>query len=173
MIDKRLVLRVTIKFMSLAVIGFFLFVFLNGLLVDENKQAAGITVDISDVKPGDYKVVDNGQRKILLLHRTPSQLSTISNLNEELYDADSARDLPSDFSVVYRSVKPELFVAFAYDPFFGCGVEIDIAVEQINSICSSVKYDFSGRVYKGSVSQSNLIVPDYYYANDVTVVVKP
>ena len=173
MADKKLVLRVVIKLMSLAVVGFFLYVLLTGLFNDENKQLAGAVIDVSQIQPGEYQVFDNGSRKILLLRRTEQQLVTIKDLSDELYDVDSSRDLPSGLSTLYRSIKPELFVAYAYDPFFGCGIEVDNKAEQINSICSAVKYDFSGRIYKGSASQSNLIIPEYHYIDDNTVVINP
>jgi len=68
--DKKLILRVTTKLFAAFALLVIAYVFMQGLLKDENLSADEKTLllDVSDLNPGEVKYFDYNRRKILALH---------------------------------------------------------------------------------------------------------
>ena len=64
-------------------------------------------------------------------------------------------------SNAYRSVRPQYFMAWAYDPFFGCDIEYQQT--SFKAVCVNNYYDLAGKILNGDVSARDLIVPDYQF----------
>lgn len=150
MTDKKLLLRVSIKLMFFISFVFVTYILFSGLSTNE-KEVSGakiLQLDISDLEPGDIKYFSIDSRKILVLFRTESMAQELKKTMPEREDG-----------FVFRSMVPEYFVAFAYDPFYGCPVEMGDGF--FKASCVDVKYDFSGRVYQSTQADSDLVVPNY------------
>ena len=87
--DKKLFLRVMVKLMSLAALGFVFYMLFAGLFDDGNNLDA-IYIDISEVDQDEVRYFDVSSKKILVLHRSKTMLKKISGRDEELLS--SSRD---------------------------------------------------------------------------------
>ncbi|TNF37567.1 MAG: hypothetical protein EP315_02500 [Gammaproteobacteria bacterium] len=146
--DKKLALRVVTKLFALVAVAFVAYIFFAGF-VDNSEET--LVIDVNRIAPGEVEFFSAGKRRLLVLHRSPEQLLALQN------DYPSATDH-------HRAVKPEYFVSWAYDPFFGCAIEY----RQIyfKSICVNKHFDLSGRVFKGESAEQDLIVPVYQFLDD-------
>ena len=149
MADKKLLLRVSVKLMAWIGIAFVIYVLFSGLLRHENDAAKpeALLLDIRELKPGAIKYFSVDRRNVLVLYRTEEMISELKRAGKNKTDR------------IFRSVVPEYFVAYAYDPFYGCNLKK--MEKYFQSICVDVKYDFSGKVYKSAKSDKDLIVPEY------------
>ena len=136
--------------------GFMLYVFFVGL-IGESDEVESVLVDISGIKPGDVKLYRVGKRKLLVLHRSTEQIALLNNVGRQN-------------NVIYRSVRPQYFLAWAYDPFFGC--DLEYLQNSFKAICVSNYYDLAGRLLNGDASARELIVPDYRFEDDYRISVK-
>jgi len=131
--DKKLLLRVVLKLMGLTGLGFVVYILFAGFVSNDDKNI--VYIDISKVREGKVEYFDVLNKKILVLHRTESMLEKLA----------------------YK--KSEFFIAYAYDPIFGCAVEF--FGEYFKSVCVDIKYDLAGQVYETNRSARNLIVPEH------------
>lgn len=153
------------KLMALTGLTLFAYAFLSGLWVSEPGDEARVQVelDLSGINPGELKLFDLGRRTLLVLHRTPAMLEAIARQDvAQLLAYDSVRNQPAGMDNRYRSRQDRYFVAYAFDPFYGCGIEL--AGDMFKSICVDARYNLAGHAYKQSQAQANLIVPDYEIA---------
>ncbi|MCW9013445.1 MAG: hypothetical protein OQL06_06645 [Gammaproteobacteria bacterium] len=149
MADKKLLLRVSVKLMAWVGIAFIVYILFSGLMGNDNdaSQAEILLLDITDLKPGHIKYFPVDRRNVLVLFRTEQMIRELQGSSANRADEE------------LRSVIPEYFVAYAYDPFYGCNVEM--AEGFLQSVCVDVKYDFAGKVYQSDKSAVDLIVPEY------------
>ena len=143
--DKKLLLRVVFKLMSLAGLGFVIYILLAGF-IDNDKNESIIYIDISKINKGKVDYFDVMNKKLLVLRRTEAMLSKLPLQNKEY------------------------FIAYAYDPVFGCAVEL--VNDYFKSVCVDIKYDLAGRVYKNNRSARNLIVPEYKFVGPKLVTIQ-
>jgi hypothetical protein len=158
--DKKLILRVAIKLMTIIAISSVLYVFFSGLM--NNKSEKGLSVvqiDVSEMKPGDVKFFNGFNKKLLVLYRSADMLAELDKTDNDLLKDISTNKLPDKLNNQYRSFSPEYFVAYAYDPFYGC--EIKLSGYSFVPVCINLKYDLAGRVYKSSRAEENMIVPEH------------
>ena len=147
--DKKLLLRVGIKLMSLVALLFLLYILFAGMAGndDDAESVTEIHFDISGLKPGDIKYFPVDSREILVLYRTKEMIG-------RLLQQSSASPRQS-----LRSATPEYFVAYAYDPVYGCKIKLQQSV--LKPVCIDVQYDLSGRVLKNARTDQDLLVPKY------------
>ena len=163
--DNRLILRVVMKIMALVGVGFLLYVLFSGLFVSQQPVNSVGLIELSGIAPGSVSYYQLERRRLLVLWRDADQLNAISGHDAQLYDSGSAGNMPAGLDKTYRSYLPEYFVAYAYDPYYGCDIRFNQQVQRFQAVCANVEYDLAGRVYKGSAVQQNLIVPDYEINN--------
>lgn len=159
--DKKLILRVLLKLMTAILVIAVSYVFISALSDNQgnNKTASSKRIDVSAIKPGEVKYFTAFNKKILVLYRTDVMLKQLDEADVSLLKRISADDLADNMNATYRSITPRYFVAYAYDPFYGC--EIRLSDKGLSPVCIDLKYDWSGRVYKSRRAEDNLKVPRY------------
>lgn len=141
-------------------------------------EARPITVNISQLQPTQQLTVVWRGKPIWLIRRTQEMLDTLEKLTNELRDPLSEEDQqPSYAKNVYRSIKPEYFIAIGICTHLGCipnyrpdkgGISPDW-LGGFYCPCHGSKYDLAGRVYKNVPAPKNLIIPPYMYLSDTEV----
>jgi ubiquinol-cytochrome c reductase iron-sulfur subunit len=153
----------------------------------ERAKAAGapVEVDISDVKPGEMKVVEWRGKPVWILRRTPEQLAAIGKTESQVADPKSERTTyptPEYAKNQYRSRKPEVFVAVGICSHLGCSPTDKLQAGPQPSLpddwqggflcpCHGSTFDLAGRVFKNKPAPANLDVPPYMYLSDNKIVI--
>jgi len=151
---------------------------------DRATIAAGapITVDISQIAPGQQIQVFWRSKPIFIVNRTPALLKVLQEkkMVERLSDPDSTvHQQPPYAQNWHRSVKPQFAVLVGICTHLGC---IPHFLPEPNATtpatdwlggyfcpCHGSKYDLAGRVYSGVPAPYNLPVPPYRFENDKTL----
>jgi ubiquinol-cytochrome c reductase iron-sulfur subunit len=152
--------------------------------LDRATIAAGapISVDISQIAPGQQVQVFWRSRPIFIVNRTPKALKTLQEpgLVDQLSDPNSdALQQPPYAQNWHRSVKPEYAVLVGICTHLGCIPSFfpdpnptTPAADWLGGYfcpCHGSKYDLAGRVFSGVPAPYNLPVPPYRFENDHTV----
>jgi ubiquinol-cytochrome c reductase iron-sulfur subunit len=148
--------------------------FVTSMWPSERAKAAGapVEVDVSSIAPGEMKV----------LRRTERMLEAIRKSDPRLSDPKSeVNQQPAYAKNEFRSRKPELMVVVGVCTHLGCspkekGVEetAEMGADWLGGFycpCHGSKFDFAGRVYKGSPAPTNLEVPKYEYLSESTLLI--
>jgi ubiquinol-cytochrome c reductase iron-sulfur subunit len=151
----------------------------------ERAKAAGapVEVDISDVKPGEMKVVEWRGKPVWILRRTPEMLASLAKNDAELADPSSEKiyQLPmpeycrNEFRA--RSEQKEVLVAVGICSHLGCSPSSRFAEGPQPNLpdnwnggflcpCHGSTFDLSARVFKNKPAPTNLDVPPYMYLAD-------
>ncbi len=151
---------------------------------DRATIAAGapISVDISQIQPGQQIQVFWRSKPILIVNRTPAILKILQEkaMVDRLSDPDSTvHQQPPYAQNWHRSVKPEYAVLVGICTHLGCIPKFfptpnpsSPATDWLGGYfcpCHGSKYDLSGRVFSGVPAPYNLPVPPYRYENDKTL----
>ena len=158
-------------------------VLVSTLQPSERAKAAGAPVetDISDVKPGEMKVVEWRGKPVWILKRSPQQVAELPKLDPLLADPQSKRN-PDEFTPQYarnehRSIKPEILVVVGICTHLGCsptdrfqpGPQASPPDNWEGGFlcpCHGSTFDLAGRVFKNKPAPDNLEVPPYMYLTD-------
>ena len=165
MTDKKLILRVALKLMTLAAATVVIYVFFYGLFGSHDVKRGDLllSVDVSEIKPGEIKYFNVLNKKLLVLHRSGDMLDQLDQSDVGLLKDTSTNDLAANMNVKYRSATASYFVAYAYDAFYGCDVKLKGMF--FVPVCIDLKYDLTGRALKSSRAENNLIVPTHDIQN--------
>ena len=154
----------------------------------ERAKAAGaaVEVDISGMKPNEYKTVEWRGKPVWIVRRTSEEVAELSKLDPELADPNSLRD-PSQFTPSYaqnqwRSIKPEYFVVVGICSHLGCSPTPKFTQGPQPSLpdnwpggylcpCHGSTFDMAGRVYKNKPAPDNLEVPPHMYLSDTKILI--
>lgn len=143
--------------------------------IDTEASGAPIKVDISQLQPKQQLTIPWRSQPIWIIKRTEDMLAELPKLNSKLRDPDSLEDQqPSYAKNLYRSIRPEIFVAVGICTHLGCVPTYRPDVGGISPDwpggfycpCHGSFYDLAGRVYKGVPAPLNLRIPRYMYLND-------
>jgi ubiquinol-cytochrome c reductase iron-sulfur subunit len=149
-------------------------------------KAAGAPVkaDIGKLEPGQMVVVEWRGQPVYVLNRTASQLESLSSLNDQLKDPDSAISKQPDYiEGVARAIRPELLVVVGLCTHLGCAPKFrpEVGPTEFQADggwiggffcpCHGSKFDLSGRVYAGVPASANLVVPPYSFEGDNILVI--
>ncbi|NIX76168.1 ubiquinol-cytochrome c reductase iron-sulfur subunit [Microvirga terricola] len=166
--------------------GAFIWPFVSSMLPSADVLAAGepVTIDVSQLQPGQQISVTWQGKPIFILHRTEQALTELKNkdLLARLSDPDSqVLQQPGYARNWSRSSRPEFLVIVAICTHLGC---IPYVKEQPGDTtidaswpggyfcpCHGSKYDLAGRVFRGVPAPYNLPVPPYRFVDDKTLVV--
>jgi ubiquinol-cytochrome c reductase iron-sulfur subunit len=156
----------------------------------ERAKAAGapVEVDISDVKPGEMKVVEWRGKPVWILRRTPEMLASITKNNDLVADPKSEKiyqiDMPdyakNDFRA--RAEHKEVLVTVGICSHLGCSPSSRFAEGPQPSLpddwhggflcpCHGSTFDLSARVFKNKPAPSNMDIPPYMYLSDNKIVI--
>lgn len=169
MIDKKLILRAAIKLMSIIAISLTAYVFILSLTDNKNAQEGmpAIQIDASKIKPGEVHYFKLNNKKLMVLHRSSEMLEQLDSGDDGLLKDFSDSGLDDGLNKKYRSFSKSYFVAYAYDPFYGC--DIKLSGYAFVPVCIDLKYDLSGRVFKSRRAEQNLIVPKHDIKNKTLI----
>jgi ubiquinol-cytochrome c reductase iron-sulfur subunit len=143
-------------------------------------EAAGgpVEVDISALKPEEQRTIMWRGKPVWVIRRTQAMLDGLPKLNHLLRDPDSEEDQqPTYAKNIYRSIKPEYFVAIGICTHLGC---IPTYRPDVGGVtpdwpggfycpCHASMYDLAGRVYKDVPAPKNLVIPPYQYMSDTLI----
>jgi ubiquinol-cytochrome c reductase iron-sulfur subunit len=150
--------------------------FLESLAPSARARAQGAPVDedLASLAPGELKTVEWRGKPVWLLRRTPAMLASLERDTARLADpASSSSRQPPGCRNVYRSVRPEFFVATALCTHLGCvptfrpdAGAADLGADWPGGFycpCHGSKFDLAGRVFKDVPAPTNLVIPPYTF----------
>ena len=155
------------------------------MLPSERAKAAGapVEVDISDLLPGQMKIVEWRGKPVWIINRTKEQLASLRKTDAMVSDPKSDKLLQPEYCQnETRSIKPEIMVAVGICTHLGCspiekfktGAESGIATDWPGGFlcpCHGSTFDLAGRVYKSKPAPDNLEVPPHMYLGDAKIVI--
>jgi len=165
-------------------------VLVSTLQPSERAKAAGapVEVDISDVKPGEMKVVEWRGKPVWILRRTPEMLASLPK-NDNLV-ADPHSDKPYQMPVPEyaknetrsRQDHKEVLIAVGICSHLGCspssrfteGAQPNLPDDWHGGFlcpCHGSTFDLAGRVFKNKPAPANLDVPPHMYLSDNKIVI--
>ena len=164
--------------------GFVAVPFLSQMQPSVKAKATGapVQVNLSRLEPGQLIRVEWRGKPVWILNRTEAALSTLTPLESELSDPNSAESLqPAAAKNSTRSLKPEIFVAIGLCTHLGCSPTYrpEIAPTDLGEDwqggffcpCHGSKFDIAGRVYSSMPAPTNLEIPPYRCIDDNTIVI--
>jgi ubiquinol-cytochrome c reductase iron-sulfur subunit len=156
----------------------------------ERAKAAGapVEVDISDVKPGDMKVVEWRGKPVWILRRTPEMMATLDKAVPELADPNSEKpyqlETPDYAKNAWRAREEhkEVLVTVGICSHLGCSPSSRLASGPQPNLpdnwpggflcpCHGSTFDLSARVFKNKPAPTNMDVPPYMYLSDNRLVI--
>jgi ubiquinol-cytochrome c reductase iron-sulfur subunit len=158
--------------------------FVASMWPSERAKAAGAPVDadISHIGPGELAVFEWRGKPVWVLHRTKQMIESLKAVDPKLTDPDSkSSEQPSYAKNESRSEKPEWMVLVGVCTHLGCSPQLKTAeakaemggdwVGGFYCPCHGSKFDFAGRVFRGSPAPVNLVVPPYEFVSDNALVI--
>ncbi len=148
--------------------------------VDTEAKAAPVTVDIRALQPKQQLTVSWRGQPVWIIRRTQEMIDDLPKLNGELRDPGSLEDQQPEYAKnLYRSIKPDYFIAIGVCTHLGCIPTYRPDVASISPDwlggfycpCHGSRYDLAGRVYKGVPAPLNLVIPRYQYLNDNEIMI--
>ncbi|MGI9307110.1 MAG: ubiquinol-cytochrome c reductase iron-sulfur subunit [Gammaproteobacteria bacterium] len=148
--------------------------FAASLRPSRKTRAAGapIAVSLRNINEGDLRIAVWRQKPVWVLRRSRKMLDDIEKFSaEELLDPDSESSAQPEYCKnKTRSIKPEYFVAVGLCTHLGCSPGRESG-RGFLCACHGSRFDFAGRVVKGSPAPQNLFVPPHYYGEDDSIVI--
>ena len=158
--------------------------FAGSMVPSERTKAAGAPVEaeIGKLAPGELQVVEWRGKPVWIVRRTPEMLDGIKKNNDRVADPKSEVPLQPDYATnEYRSIKAEVAVLEGVCTNLGCSPQYKSAEAKgemgqdwdggFYCPCHGSKFDFAGRVFKGSPAPVNLRVPPYKFVGDARIVI--
>jgi ubiquinol-cytochrome c reductase iron-sulfur subunit len=156
----------------------------------ERAKAAGapVEVDISDVKPGEMKVVEWRGKPVWILRRTPEMLASLQQNDALVADPKSEKtfqlDMPEYAKNEFRA-RPEhkeVLVTVGICSHLGCspssrfspGAQPNLPDDWHGGFlcpCHGSTFDLSARVFKNKPAPTNMDIPPYMYLSDNKIVI--
>lgn len=156
----------------------------------ERAKAAGapVEVDISDVKPGEMKVVEWRGKPVWVLRRTPEMLASLPKNDNLVADPKSEKPYQMDTpeyaknETRSRAEHKEVLVAVGICSHLGCSPSSRFAEGPQPNLpddwhggflcpCHGSTFDLAGRVFKNKPAPANLDVPPYMYLSDNRILI--
>lgn len=165
MIDRRTLLLRIVQGFSVTGAFFLTYPFVKAWLPAFNQNHT-LEVDLSGLAIGEIKQVSWLGRNVMIIRRTPEEISSLIKTEDELKDPASVHSQQPALAVNdFRSLRPDVFVAYSNCTHLGCEVSTSGTAARFNCPCHLSEYDAAGRVHKGAVAPTNLEVPDYQFVS--------
>ena len=156
----------------------------------ERAKAAGapVEVDISDVKPGEMKVVEWRGKPVWILRRTPEMMASLAKNDPQLADPKSEKSYQLPVPIYCKNEErarkehKEVLVVVGICSHLGCSPSSRFAAGAQPNLpddwtggflcpCHGSTFDLSARVFKNKPAPENLDVPPYMYLSDNKMVI--
>lgn len=146
-------------------------------------KAAGapVTVDISQIEPGQRITVEWRGRPVWVVRRTPELLATLKVVEGQLRDpnSDELSQQPSYAKNPVRSIKPEYLILTGICTHLGCSPLYEPEKGKVTADwqggffcpCHGSRFDLAGRVFQGVPAPKNLEVPPHMYESEKVVTI--
>ena len=158
--------------------------FVASMWPSERARAAGapVDVDVSRIPLGELAVIEWRGKPVWVLRRTKEMIESLKAVEPRLSDPQSkASEQPKYAQNEYRSASPELLVLVGVCTHLGCSpqekpaeAKAEMGADWLGGFycpCHGSKFDFAGRVFKGSPAPLNLVVPPYTVVSETKVVI--
>lgn len=158
--------------------------FVDSMMPSERAKALGapVEVDLSDIKPGELRIVEWRGKPVWVLHRTPGMIDDVRADDAVVADPRSKVPQQPEYATnELRSIKPEYLVLVGVCTHLGCSPQLKPADDKAEMgggwnggfycPCHGSKFDLAGRVYQGVPAPVNLVVPPYMYLSDTRILV--
>ncbi len=158
--------------------------FVVSMWPSERAKAAGapVEVDISGMAPGELRIVEWRGKPVWLVRRTKEMIESLKAVAGRLSDpASKASEQPDYAKNDARALKPEFMVMEGVCTHLGCSPQLktgdakaEMGADWVGGFycpCHGSKFDFAGRVFKGSPAPTNLPVPPYTYLSDTRILI--
>ena len=158
--------------------------FVASMWPSERARAAGapVEVDLSRIAPGELGVIEWRGKPVWVLRRTKEMIESLKVVEARLSDPQSkASEQPKYAQNEYRSANPELLILVGVCTHLGCSPQEKPAEAKAEMggdwpggfycPCHGSKFDFAGRVFKGSPAPLNLVVPPYTLVSESKIVI--
>lgn len=143
---------------------------------------APVEVDLSDLQPGQRKIIQWQGKPVFILRRTAESLEQLANPDPHVRDPQSEENQQPEYARnIYRSIKPEYLIMLGLCTHLGCSPtfvagedEHDLGPEWKGGFfcpCHGSTFDLAGRVHKNFPAPSNIIIPPHKYLTDTRVLV--
>jgi ubiquinol-cytochrome c reductase iron-sulfur subunit len=156
----------------------------------ERAKAAGAPVeaDISDLKPGEMKVVEWRGKPVWILKRTPEMMASLAKTEDKVADPNSeipyTMEMPDYCEKQSRSraEHSNVLITVGICSHLGCSPSSKFAPGAQPSLpddwtggflcpCHGSTFDLAGRVYKNKPAPQNLDVPRHMYLSDTKILI--
>ena len=143
---------------------------------------APVEVDLSDLQPGQRKIIQWQGKPVFILRRTAENLAQLANPGPQVRDPQSEENQQPEYARnIYRSIKPEYLILLGLCTHLGCSPTY-VAEEDGHDLgsewkggffcpCHGSLFDLAGRVHKNFPAPSNIIIPPHKYLTDTRVLV--
>jgi ubiquinol-cytochrome c reductase iron-sulfur subunit len=158
--------------------------FVASMWPSERARAAGapVDVDVSRIPLGELSVIEWRGKPVWVLRRTKEMIESLKAVEPRLSDPQSkASEQPKYAQNEYRSASPELLVLVGVCTHLGCSPQEkpadakgEMGSDWLGGFycpCHGSKFDFAGRVFKGSPAPLNLVVPPYTVVSETKLVI--
>lgn len=159
--------------------------FISTLSPSAKTKAIGapIEVDISELQPGELKIVQWQGKPVWILRRDEASLNGIESLDGEVRDPASNEEQQPEYAKnEYRSVKPEYLIVLGLCTHLGCSPTfVNAEAGSSHNLsnwkggffcpCHGSRFDLAGRVFKGVPAPTNLVVPPHMYLSETKVLI--
>lgn len=139
---------------------------------------APVRVDIGRLDEGQRVVQEWRGQPVWVVRRTEDMLSSLSKLEDDLRDPDSAEDQQPEYARnQWRSIKKEYLVLIGTCTHLGCSPlydqqpTVELAYGGFFCPCHGSRFDLAGRVYKAVPAPTNMVVPPHSYLSDDVIIV--
>jgi len=171
-LQRRRFLRLATQLFAAIGAGFAAIPFISSWLPSARARAAGAPVetDISDLRPGEMKVVEWRGKPVWVIRRNNEALLSLDQVADRLRDPESiVEQQPIYARNHHRSRDPEFLVLVGICTHLGCSpkyvpTEGELGPDWPGGFycpCHGSKFDMAGRVFKNVPAPINLEVPPY------------
>ena len=164
--------------------------FVSTFAPSERAKAAGAPVeaDISDLKPGEMKVVEWRGKPVWILKRTPEMMATLATTENQVADPKSALPyqlpMPEYCMNQHRSrvEHKDILVTVGICSHLGCSPSSKFQAGAQPSLpddwaggflcpCHGSTFDLAARVFKNKPAPNNLDIPAHMYLSDTKILI--
>jgi ubiquinol-cytochrome c reductase iron-sulfur subunit len=159
--------------------------FVASLTPSERAKAAGAPVeaDISDLAPGEMKIVEWRGKPVWIIRRTPEMLASLEKTDALVADPESeVQQQPEYARNKHRSINPEYLVTIGICTHLGCsptekfrpGAASGLGADWPGGFlcpCHGSYFDLAGRVYRSMPAPTNLEIPPHKYLSATQILV--
>ncbi|RJG50020.1 ubiquinol-cytochrome c reductase iron-sulfur subunit [Motilimonas pumila] len=180
---RRMFLTATTAVVGAAGAGAVAVPFIKSWNPSAKAKAAGapVKVDVSKIEPGQLIRIEWQGKPVWVVSRTESIMADLKAHEGKLRDPNSEEPQQPEYAAnPARSIRPDIFVAVGLCTHLGCSPTYlpDSFAEQVEGVksgffcpCHGSKFDMAGRVFQNVPAPLNLMIPEYHFTDENTLLV--